>query len=72
MNQFEYAVFLAEKDKHSREHQQLIRDSKVGILDLDKYKSDKPKRLVFENEESKQNAIDTLTWDELRCMVDKS
>ena len=72
MNKFEHAQFLADKDKHSREHQQLIRDSKVGTLDLSKYKTDNPKMITFENEELKQDAIDALSWNQLRELLNKT
>jgi len=65
MNKFEYAQFLRAKDKHSREHQQLLRDSKLCNLDLDKYKSKNSTRL-----ELKDYMLD-LKWDELRATVDK-
>ena len=64
MNKFEYAQFLREKDEHSRNHQQLMRDSKVGTLDLDKYKSKNITRLEF-----KDYMLD-LSWDEMRALVE--
>ena len=69
MNRFEYKAFLIAKDAASVKHQQLMRDSKVGTLDLSKYKSKIPTKLEFSSEEARLEAVDTLSFDELRQLV---
>jgi hypothetical protein len=72
MTEIEYAIFLKEKERHSREHQQLLRDSKAGTLDLSKYHAKIPTRLVFKDDRFKNEMIRTFLWVDLRLLVDKN
>lgn len=50
MNKIEYAQFLAEKNKHDREHQQLMRDGKYDNFDWEPFLD----RQGIQGEERKQ------------------